>query len=52
MNKFQAVRRFFCSKNPLQKEKDKYIYDKKAFDKVNNAEFVKKMEKMERAERG
>ena len=50
MNRLRVINKFFCKKNQVQKEK--YIYDTKAFDKVNNKEFVKRMEKLDKMEKG
>ena len=36
----------FCSKKPIQKE-SKYVYDKVGFEKINDKEFIKRMEKLE-----
>jgi len=39
----------FCSKKPIKKEAE-YVYDKVSFEKINDKEFVKRMEKLENEE--
>jgi hypothetical protein len=49
--KLSVVRRFFCKKNPLSNKKESMMYDMKAFEKVNDKNFIKKMEKIEKIDR-
>ena len=54
MKSYKSLR-FFCKKNPLQPSsppsKQSMMYDAKAFEKVNDKNFIKKMEKMDRMDR-